>query len=221
MRDQVKVEADVSDRHVDIVEVRPPWNGVGERTRFPIARLRYTKSTGLWAIYWRDRNLKFHEYKRKRPAKNVKALLDHIGTGGDPTLTPSQCASMPLDPGCQPSPAATTPSPQRQLAQYCSARGRWYFGTREGGSAMATATAPIKVDAATDELVSHAAHFMSRSKKDIVDAAVREYIDAHRDEINAGIKAALGQLNGTDAPAVSLMTGLSCEELDDLGGMPK
>ena len=37
---------------------------------------------------------------------------------------------------------------------------------------------------ATDDLVSHAAHFMSRSKKDIVDAAVREYIDAHRDEIN-------------------------------------
>ena len=86
---------------------------------------------------------------------------------------------------------------------------------------MATATAPIKVDAATDELVSHAAHFMSRSKKDIVDAAVREYIDAHRDEINAGIKTALGQLNGTDAAAVSLMTGLGGEELDDLGGMPE
>lgn len=86
---------------------------------------------------------------------------------------------------------------------------------------MATATAPIKVDAATDELASHAAHFMSRSKKDIVDAAVREYIDAHRDEINAGVKAALSQLNGTDAAAVSMMTGLSTEELDDLGGLPK
>ena len=36
-----------------------------------------------------------------------------------------------------------------------------------------------------------------------------------------GIKAALGQLNGTDAAAVSLMTGLSAEELDDLGGLPK
>lgn len=56
--------------------------------------------------------------------------------------------------------------------------------------------------------------FMSRSKKDIVDAAVREYIEAHRDEINAGIKVALGQLNGTDAAAVSLMTGFSTEELD-------
>jgi len=27
----------------------------------------------VWAIYWRDRNLKFHEYKRTRPSKNVQA----------------------------------------------------------------------------------------------------------------------------------------------------
>lgn len=52
-------------------------------------------------------------------------------------------------------------------------------------------------------------------------ALTPQYIDAHRDEINAGIKAALGQLNGTDGAAVSLMTGLSGEEVDDLGGMSK
>jgi hypothetical protein len=39
---------------------------------------------GRWAIYWRDRNLKFHEYKRKRPTANIQALLDHIETSGDP-----------------------------------------------------------------------------------------------------------------------------------------
>lgn len=66
------------------VEVRPPWDGVGEHTRFPIARLRYTKATGLWAIYWRDRNLQFNEHKRMRPTKNVQRLLDHIETSGDP-----------------------------------------------------------------------------------------------------------------------------------------
>ncbi|MBV6726530.1 DUF3024 domain-containing protein [Nocardioides daeguensis] len=82
--DQLKVEADVADRHVDIVEVRPPWNGVGEHARFPIARLRYTKTTGLWSIYWRDRNLKFHDYKPKRPTRNIEALLDHIENSGDP-----------------------------------------------------------------------------------------------------------------------------------------
>lgn len=82
--EQVKVEADVANRYVDIVEVRPPWDGVGERTRFPIARLRYTKATRQWAIYWRDRNLKFHEYRRKRPTKNVQVLLDYIDNSGDP-----------------------------------------------------------------------------------------------------------------------------------------
>ena len=59
-------------------------DGVGEHTRFPIARLRYAQSTGRWAIYWRDRNLNSHEYKRKRPTTNVQALLDHIETSGDP-----------------------------------------------------------------------------------------------------------------------------------------
>ncbi len=81
---ELKVEADVADRYVDIVEVRPPWDGVGENTRLPIARLRYTKATGQWAIYWRDRHLEFREYKRKRPTKNVQALLDYIDSSGDP-----------------------------------------------------------------------------------------------------------------------------------------
>jgi hypothetical protein len=43
-----------------------------------------TAAKHLWAIYWRDRHLKFHEYKRKRPAKNVQVLLNHTETGGDP-----------------------------------------------------------------------------------------------------------------------------------------
>ena len=85
---------------------------------------------------------------------------------------------------------------------------------------MTNATAPIKVDTSTDELVSNAAHFMSLSKKDVVGAAVREYIEAHRDEINAGIKVALGQLNGGEASALTLMTGLSADDLADLGGLP-
>ena len=35
-------------------------------------------------IYWRDRNLKFHQYDRKRPTKHVQALLDVIADSGDP-----------------------------------------------------------------------------------------------------------------------------------------
>ncbi len=44
--------------------------------------VRTSAATGR--VSWRDRNLKFHEYQRKRPTKNVQALLDHLETSGDP-----------------------------------------------------------------------------------------------------------------------------------------
>lgn len=81
---ELKVEADVEPRHVTIAEVRPPWDGRGEHTRFPIARLRYTAATGLWSLYWRDRNLKFHEHDGKLPTKNVQVLLDYLDSPADP-----------------------------------------------------------------------------------------------------------------------------------------
>lgn len=83
------------------------------------------------------------------------------------------------------------------------------------------ATSPIKVDVETDELVSHAAHFLGKAKKDVVDAAVREYIDSHRAEINDGIRAALGQLDGSSKSAVSLLADLTPDQLDEYGGMPR
>ena len=36
---------------------------------------------------------------------------------------------------------------------------------------MASGVAPVKVDVETDALISHAAHFLDKSKKDVVDAA--------------------------------------------------
>lgn len=85
---------------------------------------------------------------------------------------------------------------------------------------MAAASAPIKVDVGTDQLISHAAHFLGKAKKDLVDAAVREYVDAHRAEINEGVRAALRQLDGSPQSAVSLLTGVPIEDLDQYGGMP-
>jgi hypothetical protein len=44
--------------------------------------------------------------------------------------------------------------------------------------------------------------------------------EARKTTINAGVTTVLSQLNSSDAAAVSLMTGLSNTELDDLGGLP-
>ena len=53
----------------------------------------------------------------------------------------------------------------------------------------------------------------------MVDAAVREYIENHRDEINSGVRAALAQLDGTKGSVVSMLTGFDAAKLSELGGM--
>jgi hypothetical protein len=84
-RDRVRFEVDVTDRAVTILECRPPWRPEygPDWTRFPIARLRYTKSRNRWSRYWRDRNLKFHEYELADPTPDIQDLLDEIDR--DPT----------------------------------------------------------------------------------------------------------------------------------------
>lgn len=85
VRDQVRVEVDVADRHLTIVECRPPWlpEAGSEWTRLPVARLRYTKGTGQWSLYWRDRNLRFHLHDLVPVTAQVEDLLNEVER--DPT----------------------------------------------------------------------------------------------------------------------------------------
>jgi hypothetical protein len=73
VRDEVRIECDVAPRHLTICECRPPWReDFGpDWTRFPIARLHYTKGTGLWTLYWRDSNEKYHRYDPLEPSPRV------------------------------------------------------------------------------------------------------------------------------------------------------
>jgi hypothetical protein len=84
-RDQVRVECEVAPRHITIVECRAPWrDDIGpEWTRFPIARLRFTRATATWSLYWRDRNLGFHEYDLAPPSPHIDDLLSELDR--DPT----------------------------------------------------------------------------------------------------------------------------------------
>lgn len=45
----------------------------------PVARLRYTGTTGLWSLYWRDHDGKFHIYDRHEPTVQVRELLEILG----------------------------------------------------------------------------------------------------------------------------------------------
>lgn len=72
--------ADVeSFREDDAVRPRPEDFGP-EWTRQEIARLRYTKSTGVWpwTLYWPDRNSRFHRYEDLEPTPTIDRLLAEV-----------------------------------------------------------------------------------------------------------------------------------------------
>jgi hypothetical protein len=54
-----------------------------EWTSFSVPRLRYTKARMEWAIYWRDRNLKYHLYDPVEPTPSVESVFAEIDA--DPT----------------------------------------------------------------------------------------------------------------------------------------
>ena len=85
VRDQVRVEVDVASWYLTIVECRAPWRADdgSEWTRHPVARFRYTRSTGQWSLYWRDRNLRFHAYDLVPPTPRLEDLLREVDL--DPT----------------------------------------------------------------------------------------------------------------------------------------
>lgn len=79
-RSQIRLKAEIAPRHLTVVECRAPWREEGgpEWTRYPIARFHYTKATGLWSLYWRDRHLKFHSYDGTPPTEDVQVLLAEV-----------------------------------------------------------------------------------------------------------------------------------------------
>jgi len=42
------------------------------------------KTTGLWTLYWRDRNQKYHRYEALDPSPQVQDLLDYLDDRADP-----------------------------------------------------------------------------------------------------------------------------------------
>ena len=74
---EIRVECEVAPRHLTICECRQPWREDvrPDWTRFPIARLHYTRTTGLWTLYWRDQNLKYHRTNLSIPAPESKTCL--------------------------------------------------------------------------------------------------------------------------------------------------
>ena len=80
-------------------------------------------------------------------------------------------------------------------------------------------TSPLKIDDQTDRLATEGAHFLGQTKKQYVADAVAYYTDLRRGEIEKGVRASLATLDGGRDSAVRLLTGLSDDQIEELGGI--
>ena len=78
--------------------------------------------------------------------------------------------------------------------------------------------APLKIDPATDQLISHAAHFLGISKKDFVAEAVQAYLEQRREEIRRRMIQSMKLLDGSLTSSAAMLTGLPPERIEELGG---
>jgi hypothetical protein len=77
----------------------------------------------------------------------------------------------------------------------------------------------VKVSPEGDKLITSGAHYLHMSKKDLVEAAVAFYLDARREEMQAGMRRLLTDLDGSRAARIAMLAGMSREELESVGGV--
>lgn len=86
---------------------------------------------------------------------------------------------------------------------------------------MTNTTAVLKVDSSTHALVAHGAIALRMTHKELVDAAVRDYLTKHREAVTTRMRAVMAEIDDTEESRVSALTGLSPERIADLGGLSR
>jgi hypothetical protein len=77
----------------------------------------------------------------------------------------------------------------------------------------------VKVSPDGDRLITSGAHYLHMSKKDLVEAAVAFYLDARREEMQAGMRELLSTLDGSRSARIAMLAGMTRKELDSVGGV--
>ena len=84
---------------------------------------------------------------------------------------------------------------------------------------VARAQSPIKVHESTKEKVRYAASMTGLQQSEIVEQAVDEYVERHREEFAARIERARQALLGGKASAIAYASGVAVEDVERLGGV--
>jgi hypothetical protein len=80
---QTRLGHSIRGRSVTLFQTRPAFDESATSLPSPIAQFRFDSRSGLWSLYWRDRNQRWRPYDSIAPTKNFESLLAEVDR--DPT----------------------------------------------------------------------------------------------------------------------------------------
>jgi hypothetical protein len=76
LKDELSFGYIVEGHDVLVSERRPRWQSPGEWTESGVAKLKYTRKTGLWQLYWQRASLKWVKYDPFPPNRDLAVLVE-------------------------------------------------------------------------------------------------------------------------------------------------
>jgi hypothetical protein len=67
------------DQSVELIEIRPKWNGKPGKTEHAFAKAKFVKTMGIWKVYWMRGNLKWNPYEPAPSVGSLEAFLTLVG----------------------------------------------------------------------------------------------------------------------------------------------
>ena len=78
IRHQLDLSWRITGQSVEIFEIRPDWKDPNEKMERPVAKATFVRKDGLWHIYWRRQDMKWHSYEPEPIAPSVAAFLNVV-----------------------------------------------------------------------------------------------------------------------------------------------
>ncbi|MCK6391539.1 MAG: DUF3024 domain-containing protein [Azonexus sp.] len=71
IRPELDIGYRLTDRSVEIFEIRPQWDNPSIIREYPFAKATYVRTQNLWKVFWKRADLKWHGYE---PASTVESV---------------------------------------------------------------------------------------------------------------------------------------------------
>lgn len=78
LRGEVDLKYRISDQSVVIFLVRPAWRDRAAEIEERVAKATYVKRTGVWKVYWRGADLRWHGYTPKPVVDSFAEFLQLV-----------------------------------------------------------------------------------------------------------------------------------------------